>query len=256
MKKALIALFVSVAAFNAQAVTTLTIENQDNTFEGVTTVAAEQDLLATSQWHYFWNLSSGGSRAFAGADEALATTLATCPTGSMQYELKIANPAIVNLGEAVYANGLICDNKVDSLTFNLGEEIGSINTWYQATVKATTLTLNLKATEASLAALDETKYFEYAFVSSIGTNSYNDVLAECDNLILNIEGLDLSKYDNVGVVTSVDDLKGETFSYGILVTNAPGGAHTLSVFVTAPEPATATLSLLALAGLAARRRRH
>lgn len=48
--------------------------------------------------------------------------------------------------------------------------------------------------------------------------------------------------------------------YGLLYTVAPSSdgktSNVLTLVAKTPEPATATLSLLALAGLAARRRRH
>ena len=66
----------------------------------------------------------------------------------------------------------------------------------------------------------------------------------------NIKGLDDLGYSNVGLITSVDEL--EVGEYGLLYSTS--GFQLAGKII--PEPATATLSLLALAGLAARRRRH
>ena len=71
------------------------------------------------------------------------------------------------------------------------------------------------------------------------------------NLILNnISQLDALGYTNVGYITSADKL--EKGQYGLVYTNS---GMTLAA-AAIPEPTTATLSLLALAGLAARRRRR
>lgn len=71
------------------------------------------------------------------------------------------------------------------------------------------------------------------------------------NLILNnISQLDELGYTNVGYITSADKL--EKGQYGLVYTNS--GMKLAAAAI--PEPTTATLSLLALAGLAARRRRR
>lgn len=71
------------------------------------------------------------------------------------------------------------------------------------------------------------------------------------NLILNnISQLDALGYTNVGYITSADKL--EKGQYGLVYTNS--GMKLAAAAI--PEPTTATLSLLALAGLAARRRRR
>ena len=66
----------------------------------------------------------------------------------------------------------------------------------------------------------------------------------------NISQLDALGYTNVGYITSADKL--EKGQYGLVYTNS--GMKLAAAAI--PEPTTATLSLLALAGLAARRRRR
>ena len=66
----------------------------------------------------------------------------------------------------------------------------------------------------------------------------------------------LESYTSKNLITSVDDL--EANEYGFISTTKKGENGPGSVYLVAkaiPEPATATLSLLALAGLCARRRR-
>lgn len=65
----------------------------------------------------------------------------------------------------------------------------------------------------------------------------------------NLEG-----YVYVGQVASAEVLKNGEF--GFIYTGDKASANSLQLVVKAPEPTTATLSLLALAGLAARRRRQ
>lgn len=70
------------------------------------------------------------------------------------------------------------------------------------------------------------------------------------NLLLgDISQLDNLGYENVGYITSADKL--EKGQYGLVYTNS--GMELAAKVI--PEPTTATLSLLALAGLATRRRR-
>lgn len=81
-------------------------------------------------------------------------------------------------------------------------------------------------------------------------------------LTLNVSGLDADTYTYVGRVTDLSKLEAGQYGYYAPGGIADDGADSISLVVgvaeksTVPEPATATLSLLALAGLAARRRRR
>ena len=81
------------------------------------------------------------------------------------------------------------------------------------------------------------------------TNGFVDLSTD-DISLSAITSLDTLGYEKVGVITSLDKL--EAGQYGLLYANKKVSL----VAKTIPEPTTATLSLLALAGLAARRRRR
>ena len=85
-------------------------------------------------------------------------------------------------------------------------------------------------------------------------NMTADQLSELgDSFVLTFDGLAVADAANITVATGSIIGSAETLS--LLETTMTGGYLTVTMKVI-PEPATATLSLLALAALAARRRRH
>lgn len=82
------------------------------------------------------------------------------------------------------------------------------------------------------------------------TSSSIDHLTDCGGVVTgSVEQLSALGMQSVGIVTDAANIG--INQYGFV---KDGG--NLKLYINTPEPATATLSLLALAGLAARRRRH
>lgn len=106
------------------------------------------------------------------------------------------------------------------------------------------LTLNVTLSDEEIAKVGSVIFERELITTTSGiSNNYTENAISLGN----IQALNDIGYTNVGVVTDFAAITGS--QYGLVRTN-----DKLTLFV-APEPATATLSLLALAGLAARRRR-
>lgn len=164
-------------------------------------------------------------------------------------------------------------NKTTDLTINFGSE-GSITTTQQFNVGQATprsLTISAAYTQEQVAALDPIELNVRTLVHTENNTIWNVVNEAVDGtLSFSVTGLE--SFTNAGIL--FEDGDGNLYStvsfgnYGAVV-YAPAKLTTLGSdqyalvlgpkdikLVVTPEPATATLSLLALAGLAARRRRH
>lgn len=138
-----------------------------------------------------------------------------------------------------------------TITFGDGASITAQSVSTVASAGGTsTLTLTANFTSNDMLgladdALSGTRYERTLITTKNGLTNYST-----GNISLTaIEELDLLGYKNIGTITNASALKvGE---YGLLYAN-----NTVKLVGSViPEPTTATLSLLALAGLAARRRR-
>lgn len=109
------------------------------------------------------------------------------------------------------------------------------------------LTLNAALAEAEIQTIRSGSTFSRTLVTT--TNGFTNYTL--DNVTLgNIDALAALGMTNVGVVNSIDSIG--VNQYGLVMADNKLTLHVSEV----PEPATATLSLLALAGLAVRRRRR
>ncbi len=139
-----------------------------------------------------------------------------------------------------------------TITFGDGASITAQNISTVASAGGTSsLTLTANFSSSDMLGLTDAsiwgKHYERTLITTTnGLTNYST-----GNITLTkINELDLLGYKNIGTITDASNLKaGE---YGLLYAN-----NTVKLVGSAiPEPTTATLSLLALAGLAARRRRR
>lgn len=140
-----------------------------------------------------------------------------------------------------------------SITFGSGASmtVGTLETVAAGGgTSSLTLTAYFDADAIDYLTNEENFYSDVTYTRTLvtATNGFSNYTADSFSLT-GIADLDTLGYANVGVVTSMDSLKDG--DYGLLYTN-----NQLSLVAkTIPEPATAALSLLALAGLTVRRRR-
>lgn len=166
----------------------------------------------------------------------------------------VATPSF-KLNQAIYLNQLNVagDTLPTSFTIDFGTA-GSITTSSNINFgqSVTSITLSASLTEAQLAALAAGEVVTRTLMTGKGNSgiwNFGDSHISKTFIIDNLEG-----YRYVGKVTSAEQL--QFGQYGFIYNDTAYGPDSIQLVVQAPEPTTATLSLLALAGLAARRRRQ
>lgn len=200
-----------------------------------------------------------------GDDEAPASILTSITSkGNTDYDLnfKKTEPVSFIVNEALYFNRIKSEGTVSSYTITFGEN-GSLTAathqshWGGAIqfTSGATVTLNIGVSKGQLASLGVGDVFTRTVISSTDTTA-NGMWNVTDHLTVNALGLD--GYKNVGLVADVTTLQTGQYGYMKLTdgnenNNAADGISL--VFKAIPEPTTATLSLLALCGLAFRRRK-
>ena len=123
-----------------------------------------------------------------------------------------------------------------------------------------TITFAFDALEAALAPVEEGVSGALIDAESLTLGTNLKIVVKLDEAELaNLDGKTFSLFDVANQDEAIEKLDivftdGSTTKIGTIAAN--GGAITVTNSQTIPEPATATLSLLALAALAARRRRH
>lgn len=254
----------------------------------------DNDMLNVSVWGYFWNLHSSASPAsntniyaanpiYKGTfedknpcdtsdadDMSNGVYNAILTEGNTDYDLVLSGSAVnLEVGSAVYFNTVTPGTTAPTaITLNLGTD-GSITTAKEMNFGAgkPTITLQVALSDSDVTALlgNETVYSRdlLSALSSHGiwnAGSGNGAPEKFDRISLtlsNIDALNLTQHEGL-LVSDIDQLAvGE---YGLLYTVGISSdaktSNVLTLVVKTPEPATATLSLLALTGLCARRRRH
>ena len=138
-----------------------------------------------------------------------------------------------------------------TITFGSGASLTAASISTVASAGGTSnLTLNANFAETALQGLADTTLFGKSFERTLITTTNGLTNYSTSNITLtSIKELDLLGYSNIGTITSLDAL--HAGEYGLLYADN----KVKLVGKVIPEPTTATLSLLALCGLAARRRR-
>ncbi|MGN0865826.1 MAG: PEP-CTERM sorting domain-containing protein [Akkermansia sp.] len=258
MKKTITLICALALSTVASAATSVILGYQDknNSNEPDQAITDGADLFGYSQWGYARYLYPNGNERLHLAEQTknfapTAEKIALTTPGNTNYDLML-NAAFgdynFSVNEAVYANSFtlvdVYNQNLHNLTINFGDS-GSITTQNQFNIG-----------QGIHGYKGENKFQ----ISVIGTTtaSINRTLITCKEfwnvknvydvgkLSLLAEGMD--GFANVGVVTSAEAI-GE-YEYGLVLTTS-----SLTFVSKVPEPATATLSLLALVGMAARRRR-
>lgn len=258
MKKTITLICALALSTVASAATSVTLGYQSdlNSNEPNQAITDGADLFGYSGWGYALYLYPKGTSRLHLADKdnkfaPTAEKIALTTQGNADYDLML-NSAFgdynFSVNEAVYANSFtlvnVYDKNLHNLTINFGDS-GSITTQNQFNIGqgihtydgASEFLISVKGT--TTASINRTlitckEFWNVANVHSAG------------KLNLSAEGMD--GFTNVGVVTSAEEI-GE-YEYGLVL-----NASSLTFVSKVPEPATATLSLLALVGMAARRRR-
>ncbi|MGN0865245.1 MAG: hypothetical protein ACI4P8_03770 [Akkermansia sp.] len=243
MKKTLLIAMLAMAA-NSMAATNLYYSGSAN----------GDDLFATDENGVLKYLRLDKEVSLTAEQSASVLTSITT-TGNTAYSLIMKDSDSVNfsLTSTVYLDSFTgaSEGGVKKFTIDFGNSGGIIT---KSVLNFTTgvkggNNITLSAT-IGLQDFSDTHTLERTLLS-VTDNSYSTMYNYTDgNPSWTVTILpDLGKFKNAGAVTSIDELKaGE---YGFITT-----ANSVTLVAKTPEPTTATLSLLALAGLAARRRRH
>lgn len=247
MKKTIITLLALAGV--AAAATELTYWGEDN----------NKDITTISGFSFPY-LGNGNSHASSDIHTAITTV------GNTDYNLNFKDennePVSFIVNEALYFNQIYSTGTVTSYTITFGEN-GSLNaataynSWGGAIrfSQGAVVALTVGVSEAQLASTAAGEVFTRTVINSTDTAS-NAMWNVTDKLTVTATGLD--GYLNVGLVDDITTLQAGEYGYMKVLSEDEnqGAADGISlVFRAIPEPSTATLSLLALAGLAARRRR-
>ena len=276
MKNTLLLTAAASATLSAFATDTLTAE-----------VTSGGDLLHVSEYGYFWNLQDttgvtrpeGTGNAWAGVPKNSGSTYQSegsvyqklTTQGNTDYNLRLGGESVdFTLSSDVYINQL---STVSGLTSTIIRfDGGTLTSSGSMGFGSSTITLDVSAIAAegdifrtTLLSSDRIFGFGTKFDNltlSGGSMDYKGVLFYNRNAKKYYNSADISisngyygVKDGATAVT-IDQSAWGSYLVADITANSGASIKSLSYLTVVPEPATATLSLLALAGLAARRRRH
>lgn len=202
-------------------------------------------------------LTSGGDIC-SGLDESVVNAITT--VDNTEYNLQMtAGVVSYNVNDDLYVNSFIASGK-STITLNFGTE-GSITAGYYMNFgQGSTTKWSVSLADNALSGLGHGELYErtlltvdgnYYGIWNVGSDEYNTKFTNAS--FSDIFGL--GGYTNVGIINndSVGNLQAGEYA---LVFKEGGHQDSLRLVVVAvPEPAVAAMSLLALAGMAVRRRR-
>lgn len=246
MKKTFIAILALAGAASAE----ISVKGDDITVSGESSLTINDDFLKEKlknpeNWTDIDTKCKVGSFFFSGYTSADSVSLTISTTIGL-YQLEIADSKAGGVGPGTIAlnfeNGAtIYTSNVDSYASASGEQHHISYGTSQPDV-----TINVSLSGSQVTALIDTKALVYELTHTGSSWNYERMSSLTLN---NVAELDAMKFTNRGVITSAEEL--HELEYGLINTK-----QGLKLVANAPEPATATLSLLALAGLVARRKRH
>lgn len=281
-----------LAAPAALAASTLTTSYNSNVgTKGTVNETSNTDILAVSQWGYFWHLQDtdkvtrpdgGSDNAWAGVAQTTNTTWesdnsiykALTTEGNTDYSVKLGESTNYIISRSIYVQGFSVAN-TGSVNLTYAED-GCITTEKNAGSYTLSNVFNFGTADVSLSiTLNAENVLQKGFYNQTlidGTIWNVNHISTASITLSNVDGINdggliYSKDGKYYANASFDDHNGWQTSNQIifdldtdtayLVANIADKwtVNKLSALVV-PEPATATLSLLALAGLASRRRRH
>ena len=216
------------------------------------TIKVNTEVNSGGTLHVYQNATIEGDIILNGGFVIIEPTFDQNASLSLQ-EAAIVSDITVNSGEL----NILGDCQTGNITLNGGD----IYFGEDVTAAADSMALNDKVTTVTTGALtlnSGTIYIADNYIIDLGESDL--VLSENVNIVLSVASLEnlegITLFETTGNTTGLEDLTvtcvdkdGETKEMAVAYNN---GAV---VTTTIPEPTTATLSLLALAGLAARRRR-
>ena len=214
-----------------------------------------EDLLTIANGYTPYLTVNGNNQAPGSVVNTLKTV------GDNTYDLTfdptrdggIKNPSFA-LNDAIYLNSLtIGENKPTSFTINFGTS-GSITTAQNINFgeSVQSFTISASMTDEQLVDLEAGK----VVTRTLMTGNANWGIWNFGDKGTKTFSIDnLAGYTYVGAVENTDELKDGEFGYIYTNTDSVDTVALAVKGLSVPEPTTATLSLLALAGLAARRRR-
>ena len=186
------------------------------------------------------SLTLNGLNAKTAADTEMHISLGTGST------LTFGGRASLGVDNTSYAKSLTLEFGAGSLISAAGQTIS-----FGDTMKNAGSSISITA-QLSDAEMEQVKNATYGTIieRTLITCGSIDHLHDCGGIVTgSVAQLSALGMQSVGIVTDASLIAANQYGF---VKN--GG--TLKLYINTPEPATATLSLLALAGLAARRRRH
>lgn len=221
------------------------------------------DLLKIdTQYNSMPYLGNAAANARVGPDVIDVLT----SVGSKTYTLHFKDSADAvhfAVNDALYFDQIYSTGTIKKYTIDFGAE-GALTAATKSDVnwggaiqfsQNAEVVFNVAVSAEQLRGVDGGEIFHRTIIASTDTKA-NGLWNVVDNFTLMAVGLE--GYNNVGLIESVDKLEAGQYGWlkGVSGDENSGSCDSvIFAFRAVPEPTTATLSLLALVGLAARRRR-
>lgn len=244
---------VGTAILNMEDHSTLSYSASGNMYAATAKIQAEADATAsiTSSINMesdasIISVQDGASLTLSGISAKKAVNSTKEISLGKNSTLTFGARASLGIDNTSYSQGLTLNFGAGSKIAASGQVISFGETMQNA---GSSITITAQLSDTEMAQVTNSVYgtiIERTLISASGIDHLTDCGGTVTGTISQLDALGMS---SVGVVTNANLINAN--QYGFV---KDGG--TLKLYINTPEPATATLSLLALAGLAARRRRY